>query len=357
MTAAETECAVPAVPRVCFDRVLPYSLMALQDTRKVRRPGGSVLFAIAPIGKMWINGSTLRVRFIGGTTSQRAVAMEQARWWSAVCNIKFEFVDDHDAEIRCSFDESDGAWSYLGTDCRGIPFEHATMNLGFLDGGTAGHEFGHALGLTHEHQNPDGGILWDEAAVIAALAGPPNFWDETTTRHNVLERYAANQVKGTKFDPESIMLYFFPASWTTNGVGTRQNDVLSKMDKQFIASSEMYPLDGEPSEPDATLLTVDAAKRTKAAIGTAGEEDLYAFDVVRPGRYIVDTRGATDVVLKLFGPDSYTALIAEDDDSGYAWNARVALGLVPGRYYAQVRHYSTEHGVGNYSIKVRTEVV
>jgi hypothetical protein len=28
------------------------------------------------------------------------------------------------------------------------------MNLGFLDDGTAAHEFGHAIGLAHEHQNP-----------------------------------------------------------------------------------------------------------------------------------------------------------------------------------------------------------
>jgi len=38
------------------------------------------------------------------------------------------------------------------------------MNLGFLDGGTAAHEFGHAIGLAHEHQNPAGGIQWNEAS-------------------------------------------------------------------------------------------------------------------------------------------------------------------------------------------------
>ena len=30
------------------------------------------------------------------------------------------------------------------------------------------HEFGHALGLIHEHQNPEGGIEWNEPAVKAA---------------------------------------------------------------------------------------------------------------------------------------------------------------------------------------------
>jgi hypothetical protein len=41
-----------------------------------------------------------------------------------------------------TFDSHDGVWSYIGTDCRRIPLNEATMNLGFLDGGTAAHEFG-----------------------------------------------------------------------------------------------------------------------------------------------------------------------------------------------------------------------
>ena len=33
-------------------------------------------------------------------------------------------------------------------------------------------------------------------------------------------------MNGTTFDPKSIMLYFFPASWTLNGVATEANEVL-----------------------------------------------------------------------------------------------------------------------------------
>ena len=39
---------------------------------------------------------------------------------------------------------------------------------------TAIHEIGHTLGFPHEHQNPHAGIVWDEEAVYAALAQPPN---------------------------------------------------------------------------------------------------------------------------------------------------------------------------------------
>ena len=60
--------------------------------------------------------------------------------------------------------------------------------------------------------------------------------------------------------------------------------------------------------------------------------------------------------MNLYGPDSKTSLIASDDDSGVDLNARIVAGLVPGRYYVQVRHYdsdTTAGGTGSYTVKVR----
>jgi hypothetical protein len=334
--------------KVCIDRILPRELMRLQST--VRGHDGRVK-AISPIGKAWMNGSTLQVRFIGGSAGNRNIAREQAGWWSAMANLKFDFNDAPNAEIRIAFDSSDGAWSYIGTDCRDIPLNQPTMNLGFLDGGTAAHEFGHAIGLAHEHQNPAGGISWNEAVVISELAKSPNFWDEETTRHNVLRKYTVDQINGTVFDPKSIMLYFFPASWTTNGIGTDANNVLSQMDKDFIAGAKMYPKTGGIAAT-ATPLQVNARRRTQASIGAVGEEDLFKFTAESDGRYVIDTRGPTDVVMKLFGPNSETALIAEDDDSGIDTNAKIAANLIKGDYFVQVRHYNRASGMGKYSVKV-----
>jgi hypothetical protein len=336
-------------PKVCFDRILPRDMMRLQRT--VRGRGGRVR-AISPIGKTWMNGSTLRVRFMSGTPAEQAVAREQAGWWASVANLKFDFNNAADAEIRITFDPNDGAWSYVGTDCRGIPSNEATMNLGFLDGGTAGHEFGHAIGLAHEHQNPAGGIQWNEQVVIQELAKSPNFWDEQKARHNVLRKYSADQINGTAFDPDSIMLYFFPASWTLNGIATKANDILSRVDKEFIAGAKMYPKTGS-TVVDATVLEVDARSRTQASIGKVGEEDLFRFTAAADGRYVIETRGPTDVVMKLFGPNSETALIAEDDDSGIDTNARISADLLASDYFVQVRHYNRASGMGNYSIGVR----
>jgi Astacin (Peptidase family M12A)/Bacterial pre-peptidase C-terminal domain len=339
---------MPKLMHFCTDRLLPGNQMRFQST--VRRGGRTR--AIALIGKLWMNGSTLRVKFLGGTAAQQAKAKEQAQWWTAFANLTFDFNNAPDAEIRISFDPDDGAWSYIGTDNRGIPTNQATMNLGFMDGGTAGHEFGHAIGLAHEHQNPDGGIEWNEATVIQSLSGPPNNWDEATIRHNVLNKYKVDQLKGTRFDPQSIMLYFFPGDWVKSGVGTQANEVLSAVDKSFIASAQAYPKTA-PTVTGATELKVNAPRRTAASIGKAGEEDLFKFTVVTGGSHIIDTKGPTDVVMRLFGPNSPTSVIAEDDDSGDGTNARIAASMVPGLYYAQVRHYNRAGGKGDYTIRVR----
>ncbi|MGH7796106.1 MAG: M12 family metallopeptidase [Candidatus Binatia bacterium] len=335
-------------PKICIDRTLPNEQMRPQHTMRQRGRER----AIAPIGKTWMNGSTLRVRFLSGTTNEQATAREQAGWWGQSANLNFDFNNAPNAEIRIAFDSNDGAWSYVGTDCRAIPLNQPTMNLGFLDGGTAAHEFGHAIGLAHEHQNPRGGIQWNEQVVIEELAKSPNFWDEATARHNVLRKYSVDQINGTDFDPDSIMLYFFPASWTLNGMATKANEVLSTIDKQFIAGAKMYPKTGETTST-AVELEVNAKKRTTASIGKFGEEDLYRFTAPRDGRYRIDTRGPTDVVMKLFGPNSQTALIAEDDDSGVDTNARIITDLLAGQYFVQVRHYNRASGKGNYSIKVQ----
>jgi len=65
-------------PKVCTDRILPRDLMRHQLTKPMRNGGRR---AIAPIGKTWMNGSTLRVRFMGGSPTEQAVARLQAEWW------------------------------------------------------------------------------------------------------------------------------------------------------------------------------------------------------------------------------------------------------------------------------------
>ena len=72
--------------KVCIDRILPRELMRFQPT--VRGVEGRVR-AISPIGKAWMNGSRLRVKFMGGTKAQHDLVKEQAGWWMQVANLTF----------------------------------------------------------------------------------------------------------------------------------------------------------------------------------------------------------------------------------------------------------------------------
>lgn len=290
---------------------------------------------------------------MGGTEAQRAKVKEQFSWWTQYANLQFNFNQSPQADIRIAFNPADGAWSYIGTDCKSIPTDQPTMNLGFDSGGTYAHEAGHCLGLGHEHANPQGGVQWNREVVLRDLAGPPNYWDPATVEHNVFSKYAADQINGTSFDGSSIMLYAFPASWTLNGFSSRANDVLSEFDKSFIASAKMYPKDN-PTPRTATELLVDAPLRTKGEIGAYGEVDLYFFDVKTPARYLLDCYGFTDTMLRCFGPDSETALIAEDDDSGPGLAPRINIDLIAGRYFVDVRHFNKVKGLGPYSIRIAT---
>ena len=336
---------MPTGPRICFDRILPSAVAEPAFSLNGFDHRHAAVFFFR---KAWPNGTTLRVRFLEGTSDQQRLAMEQARWWSESANLRFVVSDAGDSEIRVAFDPNDGAWSYIGTDCRGIPTDQPTMNLGFQDGGTSGHEFGHAVGLGHEHQNPAGGIQWNEAEVIRDLSRPPNSWTVDQIRHNVIEKYSRDQTLGTNFDADSIMLYFFPARWTTNGIATHANEVLSATDRTFIAS--MYPRGGTAGGPKELAVNGPALQDE---IGAPGEEDLFKFTVTQPGRHVIETTGKTDVMMKLFGPNNQTSLIAEDDDGGVGLNSRIARPLAGGDYFVQIRHYNRSGGSGPYKIAVK----
>jgi hypothetical protein len=159
--------------------------------------------------------------------------------------------------------------------------------------------------------------------------------------------YDLDQINGTSFDRESIMLYSFPASWTLDGFSAPSNTVLSDGDKAFIGSEGGYPGGGEVEVPEIAI-----GQEAQAEISTPGEQDLFRFRATAMAAFQVETTGGSDVMLALYGPDSRTRLLEEDDDDGTGLNARIVRHLDEGTYYVQVQHYNATRGVGQYGVRV-----
>jgi hypothetical protein len=207
--------------------------------------------AVAYKGKAWPNGYKFRVGFMGGTSSEIGMFKQAAVKWTQTANVLFEYPTSGPYDIRVTFHEDDGAWSYVGTDCKTIPQSEATMNLGWMSLDAYLHEIGHTLGLLHEHQNPQGGIKWNEVQVIQDLSGPPNNWSIDVIRFNVLNPYPPGNVITTSMDAKSIMMYPIPARWTTNGFSTIGGTEISPDDAAFIQS--IYPFVAPPVDGSVTL--------------------------------------------------------------------------------------------------------
>ncbi len=101
------------------------------------------------------------------------------------------------------------------------------------------HEFGHALGAIHEHQNPDviNRIQWNKEAVYKAMARPPGRWTRATTDNayfNILPTDLHSE-----FDEHSIMLYQIYREWTLNGFSSPYISKFSELDAEW--ARQAYP--------------------------------------------------------------------------------------------------------------------
>ena len=204
--------------------------------------------------KLWENGQTITVKFIGGSTSLQNRVITQAKVWEDYANIKFQVVTSDDADLRVSFEQNGSSYSYIGTDAKRINQSQETMNFGwFTDRSsdseirrTTLHEFGHALGAIHEQSSPDVDIQWDVDEVYRQYA--ERGWSQSQVDSNLFAKYSTNDVTNSEYDPLSIMHYPINNSLTLNDFSVGFNTELSAVDKEFIGKTYPFP-DTTPTEP------------------------------------------------------------------------------------------------------------
>lgn len=223
----------------------------------------------------WPVGGTLRVKFMGGSAYVRQQVIRYANEWTQYANVNFSFVNSGSSDIRVSFVQNGSSWSMLGGQARAASEARATMNFGWLTDQTPDyefrrtilHEFGHALGLLHEHQNPTGGIPWDESAVYAFYLRTQG-WDQGTTYSNVIARRQRNETQYTAYDPASIMHYPVDSRLTRGNYEVGMNVAISPTDARFIA--QMYP-GRTTNAPVATTTSSTSAKPDRPVVTTPVE--------------------------------------------------------------------------------------
>lgn len=243
-------------------------------------------------GLAWKKQRVITIAFSGGSEDLYQLIEQTANEWTALGGqLSFSFKDGAGhyrhwtqkdespaANIRISFDNT-GYWSLLGVLAKNVGPGDPTMNFeGFPNelqryfGGknvaewrtsyahnTILHEFGHAIGLSHEHFNQQCQKDLRLDAIISYLMGPLNNWSQEQARFNMDAQYYAEilgqqsgpleskLITSQTTDQASVMLYVFPSNYYESGdksvckpIGDHGQDwptTLSDGDKQFYLAN------------------------------------------------------------------------------------------------------------------------
>ncbi|WAH60149.1 peptidase M12 [Pseudomonas silvicola] len=212
--------------------------------------GGRKKRGFAPHSKLWKPGRTLHMAFFGEVAPEvQEAVVAVCDQWLEHANLTLELITDTaQAEVRVMMKPSGsvGPSAEVGTDALTIAADMPTLTMPEWPGdenfeAAVLHEFGHVLGLEHEHQHPDANIPWDEPKLYEGLLAYG--WDKQTVDENFLTRFDATLAAYGPYDPDSVMHYAVENQFTVGDWERPSNFVLSDGDKAFIRQA--YPATAE----------------------------------------------------------------------------------------------------------------
>lgn len=232
----------------------PSATSSSQNTKRPSPTGPPLQVVIDDVFWSRINGKPrlLKVRFLNGRKTEQRVIRDcvEPTYNKIPMAIRFEFLEAHDcgpSDIRMDLVSSE-SWSMLGRGAEKYSKENkATMYLNLrgtvpdgmsreeMQRSTILHEFGHALGMEHEHQRPDSGIIWNDAELLEQYM--QNYDRVRQCYRPIRDRRAMLM----PYDPKSIMHYPVCPLETLNLLEpVEPNTSLSETDELFLML--VYPL-------------------------------------------------------------------------------------------------------------------
>ena len=150
-------------------------------------------------------------------------------------NLKFQIGHTGASVIRIRIEPSDKPKANITGQTTGIGTTTPIVNVYKFSQGVLLHEFGHAMGMYHEHQNPspNNPLKWNEAAAYDLYVNKQG-WTKEQVKAQILNREDKTKTLYTAWDPNSIMNYSIPNSLLATPVKTFRNQEYSDGDKAWF---------------------------------------------------------------------------------------------------------------------------
>lgn len=243
------------------------------------------------------------VMFLDGNDAQKNAVKKYAWMWIERSRAGIDWVFDNPAanQIRITFNGKYGSWSKLGRTALSITDKtEPTMSFATKNGRPPGrgailHEFGHALGLAHEHPNPIKPFHFVKSEVVndhltsqwctqvidnVPIPMTPEDCEEKVDRFIINELPENHLCPGSEaFDRRSVMQYPIRRNWTEEHIEIQPNPDPSPADLKCINNTYPHQFPTPPTLPSPPSPPPPPSSRSQV-------QESYCFVDVDRGDYL-----------------------------------------------------------------------